>query len=88
MSKRFDSLNISCPKCDQSHKYKLEIDRSIVMYHLTAERAKAKRHKFTRLFICPNTNEKFQANFVIVEQFGEIINDIVSIDHQKEESET
>jgi hypothetical protein len=55
------------------------------MYHF-AERQKAKKDKFTRLFICPNTKEKFQASFVIVEQFGEIINDIVSIEHQEEES--
>lgn len=85
MSSRLDTLDINCPKCNKSHKYKLEIHRSLVMYHLSAS-TKTEEHKFTRIFICPDTKEKFQVCFVVTQQSGEIIHDVVPAIYPDEES--
>ena len=86
MSNRFDSLIINCPKCNKSHQYKLEIHRSIIMYHQTAS-TKTKEYKFTRIFICPDTNKKFQVCFVVIQQSGEVIHDVFPVNYPKEESD-
>ena len=76
MSNRFDTVDIICPKCKKHHEYKLEIHRSIVMYH-RGESIKTKKLKFTRIFICPATGQKFQASIVVDQQAGEILHDVV-----------
>jgi hypothetical protein len=85
MNSRVDSLDIICPKCNKSHKYTLEIHRSIVMYHLGVP-TKTKEHKFTRIFICPETGKKFQACIVVTQQAGEILHDVVPVLYSSEES--
>ena len=57
----------NCPICGGCHTYKLKVERTYVIKMMTAadldERPKQKR--FTRIFVCPVKNEKFQASFVL-----------------------
>ena len=54
-----------CPLCGEKHIYKLKIDRSPIIRLLTGHTLNDKRYwrTFTRIFICPVKNEKFQATF-------------------------
>ena len=66
-----DILTIGeCPKCGNSHKYSLEVQRSqsIGYTSLKARKSKIAQKCFTRLFTCPVTEEDFQASFWLTEE--------------------
>lgn len=57
----------NCPICNEPHNYGLAVRRSHVIKMLTAndmqERPTPK--KFTRYFICPSNQERFQATVTL-----------------------
>ncbi len=57
----------NCPKCKDAHRYKLNVERAIVMKFLTMPDTSEppKRVRITRLFTCPTRNEEFQASFIL-----------------------
>ncbi len=59
----------NCPKCKQGHRYKLNVERSIVMKALLMSDMgeQPRRVGFTRLFTCPIKNEEFQASFILTD---------------------
>lgn len=66
MSTSIEELEIpKCPLCGEKHIYKLKIDRSPIMKFLTEHTLSNNMHwrTFTRIFVCPVKNEKFQATF-------------------------
>jgi len=61
-----------CPMCSKgNHTYKLSVERTFVMKRMTIssmeEKAKRQPRTFTRIFVCPRTNKKFQASFTLFE---------------------
>ena len=54
-----------CPICGGEHTYKLKVERTYVIELLTRNglREEPQPAKFTRIFVCPEKNEKFQATF-------------------------
>ena len=54
-----------CPICGGEHIYKLKVERTYVIERLTTNdlTKNAQPAKFTRIFVCPEKNEKFQATF-------------------------
>ena len=57
----------NCPICGEKHTYRLEVERTYVikMLRVNGSRETSQRVKFTRIFICPTKNEKFQASFTL-----------------------
>lgn len=59
----------NCPKCAQAHRYRLDVDRALIIKALTmsdmSERARSVR--FSRLFTCPTKNEDFVAHFILTD---------------------
>ena len=54
-----------CPICGGEHTYKLKVERTYVIELLTRHnlRESSQPASFTRIFVCPEKNEKFQATF-------------------------
>ena len=54
-----------CPICGGEHTYKLKVERTYVIERLTTNdlTKNSQPAKFTRTFVCPTTNKKFQATF-------------------------
>jgi len=54
-----------CPICGGEHTYKLKVERTYVIERLTTNnlRERSQPISFTRIFVCPVKNEKFQASF-------------------------
>ena len=77
-----------CPKCSDGHRYKLNVERSIVMKMLTADdmNESPRSVKITRLFTCPIKNEEFQVKFVLYDTSSDRIKDVtvIGISHDKE----
>jgi len=61
----------NCPICKGNHTYKLEVERTFVMKMIVCspgkEEEKPQQQRFTRIFVCPEKNEKFQASFTLFE---------------------
>lgn len=57
----------NCPICGREHTYKLKVERTYVIERLTLNdlREMSQPIKLTRIFVCPRTNEKFQASFIL-----------------------
>ncbi len=70
-----------CPKCNDGHRYKLDVERSIVMKMLTMEDIdeRPRSVKITRLFTCPVKNEEFQAKFSLSDTSSDRIIDVTVI---------
>ena len=68
----------SCPKCNGQHRYKLSVDRSIILKMSNAydmyERGRQVR--FVRLFTCPVKNEDYQATFFLTDTSSDRIKDV------------
>jgi len=59
-----------CPLCGEKHTYRLEVERTYVIKYIQIStnndlRETPKPVKFTRIFVCPTKNEKFQASFIL-----------------------
>lgn len=71
----------NCPKCTEVHRYKLEVDRAVVMKMLTmtdmSERARQVR--ITRLFTCPTKNEEFEVRFILTDTSSSRIKDVTVV---------
>lgn len=65
-----EHIDISvCPKCKGPHRYKLEVERALVLKTMTAAdfNEQPRQVKFTRFFTCPVKNEEFQASFALTD---------------------
>ncbi|QQD72819.1 hypothetical protein [Acidithiobacillus ferrivorans] len=78
MDDETEELQIVCPLCSEEHSYRLAVDRSYVLYHMTSAMMDSKPtyKRFKRIFTCPAKNEHFQAVVRLEESFGTIINDV------------
>lgn len=54
-----------CPICGGEHTYKLKVERTYVIERLTTNdlTKNSQPTSFTRIFVCPVKNQKFQATF-------------------------
>ena len=68
----------NCPKCTGRHRYKLRVDRSVVIKLLTmSDLSESPRQvRFTRFFTCPIKNEEFEARFVLTDTSSNRIKDV------------
>jgi hypothetical protein len=73
-----ESLEIKCPLCAEQHRYRLSVDRSHVLYQMTASTRIPDRtyKRFNRLFTCPTKGEPFQAVIRLEQTFGTIIHNV------------
>lgn len=65
-----EHIDIStCPKCKGGHRYRLDVERALVMKMLTAAdfNERPRQVEFTRFFTCPVKNEEFQASFTLTD---------------------
>ena len=82
-------LNIpECPKCGDGHRYKLDVDRSVVIKIITASdmSERPRQVRFTRLFTCPLKNEEYEARFILSDTSSDRIRDVqvIGIDDDNE----
>ena len=77
-----------CPKCGDGHRYKLDVNRSIVIKMLTMADMNEQRRtvKMTRLFTCPVKDEEFQVKFILYDSSSDRIENVtvIGIPHDKE----
>jgi len=77
-----------CPKCNDGHRYKLDVERSLVMKMLTMDdmNERPRAVKITRLFTCPVKNEEFQAKFTLYDTSSDRIENVsvVGVSHDGE----
>jgi hypothetical protein len=69
---------VDCPKCHRKHRYKLAVERSVVLKMLTmSDMNEPPRHvRFTRLFTCPVKKEDFQATMILTDSSSDRIKDV------------
>lgn len=73
-TERGEEIRISCPRCDGSHVYPLDVERSIMLFEITADEIPPdEKRTFRRIFVCPKTDKTFQGRVVIMEGFFERI---------------
>jgi len=67
-----------CPLCNQCHKYNLHVDRTIVVKHINIGDLfeKERRVRITRLFYCPNKNQKYQATIILLDTSSDRITSV------------
>lgn len=67
-----------CPKCSGQHRYKLKVDRAVVMKMLSMSdiSERPRQVRVTRLFTCPVKGEDFEATFVLTDTSSNRINDV------------
>lgn len=75
MRKELENINLNCPLCKRMHTYKIEVDKSHVIYNLlsTSFNEEKSIKKFKRIFLCPEKDEMFEAILTFEDSFGEII---------------
>lgn len=58
-----------CPKCSDGHRYKLKVERSMVVKMMTMAdfNEPERKVRVTRIFTCPTNSEEFQARFVLTD---------------------
>ncbi len=68
----------NCPKCPDVHRYKLDVERALVIKMLTMSdmSERPRQVKVTRLFTCPTTNEEFEARFILTDTSSDRIKDV------------
>ncbi len=61
------TISVSCPYCEGAeHKYKLRVVKTLIVRGAGFEFGEGKartKPDFTRIFICPKTGKKFEADF-------------------------
>lgn len=65
-----------CPECRNSHKYALDVERTIVLFSRPPENWEIRRRRFTRLMTCPRTNGEFQATLSLSDSIGDRIRSV------------
>jgi hypothetical protein len=67
-----------CPICGEKHTYRLEVERTYIIKIFTDKdlREAPRPVKFTRIFICPTKNEKFQASFILYDSSNDRIKSV------------
>jgi hypothetical protein len=81
-------LNIkSCPKCTNEHKYKLKVDRAVVLKYISPSDLyeQPRTVRMTRLFTCPITNADFQATFTLTDTSSDRIEAVNVVGVAKDE---
>lgn len=73
-----EKIQLNCPICKNTHEFRLEVDKSHVLYHMTSMPSERERtvKRFRRLFTCPEKNEPFEATIRMEESFSEIIHNV------------
>ncbi len=68
----------NCPKCTDGHRYKLEVDRALVIKMLTMSdmSERPRQVRITRLFTCPTKNKEFEARFILTDTSSNRINNV------------
>ena len=68
----------NCPKCSYGHRYRIEVDRTLVIKMLTTldMNEHPQQVRITRLFTCPTKNEDFEARFILTDTSSNRINDV------------
>ena len=78
-----------CPICGGRHTYRLKVERTYIMKLLTMSDLKEPSQpvRFTRIFVCPTKNKKFQASFILYQtslsQIKSVTVEGVSVDEEK-----
>jgi hypothetical protein len=63
-----------CPLCGSKHVYSVEIQKSMIFYHMTANMdTSSKKRTCRRSFTCPEKDETFSGTLTFYEGFGEKI---------------
>ena len=67
-----------CPRCGDRHRYKLKVERAIVMKWLIMSDMRERPHRvrITRLFTCPSKNEDFEATFILTDTSSNRIKEV------------
>jgi hypothetical protein len=67
-----------CPICGGKHIYKLEVERTFVikLMNIGDSEERPQPVRFTRIFVCPVRNEKFQASFKLYQTSDSIIKSV------------
>ncbi len=67
-----------CPKCPDGHRYKLKVDRALVIKMVTMSdmSERPQQVRITRLFTCPRKNEEFEASFILTDTSSSRIKDV------------
>lgn len=75
---QIEKIRISCPICSNKHMYKLEVSKSVVLYHMTPGMETSTKYvRVRRLFACANDTKKdFQAVIKLPQHFGEKIHGV------------
>ncbi len=68
-----------CPICGEKHTYRLKVERTYFLKMLTTNdlREPLQPVRFTRIFVCPTNNEKFQASFILSQTSSDQIKSII-----------
>ena len=71
----------NCPKCSLSHRYKLEVDRSVVVKMITMDdmQERPRSVRVTRIFTCPETDEEFQGRLVLTDTSSDRIKNVTVV---------
>lgn len=77
-----------CPICGGKHTYRLKVERTYIMKYLTMIdlRETSQPVRFTRIFVCPTKNEKFEASFILYQTSSDRI-ELVTVDGVIEDEE-
>lgn len=70
-----ETLTLDCPLCGLKHQYNLAISRQTIRYFAGAYGPWYDK-EFTRLFVCPSKNAKFQATIVLSESRENLIESV------------
>jgi hypothetical protein len=67
-----------CPRCPNSHRYRLAVQRSILLKMFTMDdmTEQLRPVRVTRLFTCPTTNEDYEARIVLYDDSGNRIKQV------------
>lgn len=79
----------NCPMCHGQHRYKLEVDRSVIfkMNSMFEINESPRQERYTRLFTCPVRNENFQATLVLTDTSFDRIKDVQVVRIASEDEE-
>jgi hypothetical protein len=83
-----EELRLPCPLCQSDHSYKVIVERSLIVAHMTGDMdLRPRRREFVRLFMCPTKTEQFQATVKLSETIMDPIRAVTVGEAQQSESD-